>query len=163
MIKSFLYITACAIVFLLLMTFYSGQFSSKSATVFEWQKSVKVYFVDIKKAESTSCEADFVVTRSVPNAETLGPGAISVLLEGPSESEKQTAFSAINPGSLLQKFEVKNGVAYADFNSSLNQNIAGSCTVTAIRSQIEKTLLTLPDIDSVVISINGETEGILEP
>jgi predicted rRNA methylase YqxC with S4 and FtsJ domains len=32
-----------------------------------------------------------------------------------------------------------------------------------VKAQIEKTLTDLSDIDNVVISINGQTEGILEP
>lgn len=33
----------------------------------------------------------------------------------------------------------------------------------AIREQIEKTLLQFETIDDVVISINGETEEVLQP
>jgi spore germination protein GerM len=35
--------------------------------------------------------------------------------------------------------------------------------VMAIREQIEKTLLQFETIDDVVISINGETEEVLQP
>ena len=64
---------------------------------------------------------------------------------------------------MIQKFEIKNKVAYVDFNSNLNKGVGGSCKVIAIKSQIENTLNNLPDIDSVVISVNGKTDGILEP
>jgi hypothetical protein len=50
-----------------------------------------------------------------------------------------------------------------DFGSSFNRGVAGSCRVAAIKAQIETTLNNLPDIDSVVISVNGQTKGILEP
>ena len=143
---------------------YAGTSSRGSvAGAFEWEKEVNVYFIDRQIAETTSCEATVVVKRKVPNAETLGPGAIDMLIKGLSKKESGSYSTAVNSNTLLQKFEIKNGVAYVDFNLSLNNDVTGSCMAVAIRSQIEKTLTDLPDINSVVISVNGETEGILEP
>lgn len=142
---------------------YAGTSSRGSvAGAFEWEKEVNVYFIDRQIAETTSCEATVVVKRKVPNAETLGPGVLDALIKGLSSKESRSLYTSIDPAILLQKFEIKNKVAFVDF-SSLGQNIDGSCKVIAIRSQIEKTLTDLPDINSVVISVNGETEGILEP
>ncbi|MEK7063031.1 MAG: GerMN domain-containing protein [Patescibacteria group bacterium] len=143
---------------------YAGTSSSRGsvAGAFEWEKEANVYFIDRQIAETTSCEATVVVKRKVPNAETLGPGVLDALIKGLSSKESRSLYTSIDPAILLQKFEIKNKVAFVDF-SSLGQNIGGSCKVIAIRSQIEKTLTDLPDINSVVISVNGETEGILEP
>ena len=143
---------------------YAGTSSSRGsvAGAFEWEKEANVYFIDRQIAETTSCEATVVVKRKVPNAETLGPGVLDALIKGLSSKESRSLYTSIDPAILLQKFEIKNKVAFVDF-SSLGQNIDGSCKVIAIRSQIEKTLTDLPDINSVVISVNGETEGILEP
>lgn len=137
--------------------------SNNQAGQFERVKSVNVYFVDKAKAESSSCEADVVIVRQVPNAESLGLGALEALANGLLPDEQGFYYSAINKDTRIQRFEIKNGTAYVDFNSALNKDSGGSCRVIAIRSQIEKTLLDLPDIDSVVISVDGETEGILEP
>lgn len=144
---------------------YAGTSSTRGtvAGAFEWEKEVNVYFVDAEKAKTSSCEADAALKRTIPNAETLGPGTIDALLQGLSSKEALSYYSAISEKVLLQKFEIKNKVAYVDFNGSLNDGVAGSCVVTAIRSQIEKTLTDLPDINSVVISVDGQTEGILEP
>lgn len=162
-LKSFLYIIACAVLFLVLVKVFDGSNSSNSANAFEWEKQVNVYFVDLEKAKTSSCEADMAVPRTILNAETFGPGAIEALIKGPTADEEKLYYSAIKTDTLLQKFEIKDRVAYVDFNSSLNEGVAGSCNVIAIRSQIENTLVNLPDIDSVVISVNGQTEGILEP
>ncbi len=162
--KYFVYIVACAVVFLFLVnTFENHKDSTSVASAFEWEKVVNVYFVDSAKAETSDCTANVGIERKVLNAETLGPGALSALIEGLKPEEQSAYFSAINPATLIQKFEIINGTAYVDFSSALSDGVAGSCSVLAIRSQIENTLLALPDIDSVVISINGETEGILEP
>ncbi len=163
-IKYIVYVVACALVFLFIAKTFSA--SSKGpvvASAFEWEKPVSVYFVESAQAEDSSCVASAQVQRIVPNAETLGPSALAALIEGPKGQEADKYFSAINPKTLIQKFEITNGVASVDFSSDLGQGVAGSCNVVAIRSQIENTLLALPDIDKVVISINGETIGILEP
>lgn len=164
-IKSFIYIIACAIVFLVLVKFYGGSIKSESAIAFEWEKPINVYFIDANLAKTKSCEATIALKRIVPNAETLGLGAIEALIKGLTKEESMADqyVNSVNPNTIIQKFEIKNGVAYIDFNNSLSSGIAGSCKVAAIRSQIERTLVDLPDIDSVVISINGQTEGILEP
>ena len=144
---------------------YAGTSSSRGsvAGAFEWEKEINVYFIDSQALETSSCEATVALQRKVPNAETLGPGAIDMLIKGLSKKESGSYSTAVNSNTLLQKFEIKNGVAYVDFNLSLNNDVTGSCMAVAIRSQIEKTLTDLPDINSVVISVNGETQGILEP
>ena len=88
--------------------------------------------------------------------------ALYTLLEGPAEKEVEEGYiTAISTGTTLHSFYVENGVAYADFSNELDAS--GSATVMMIRSQIEKTLLQFEDIIEVVISIEGETEEILEP
>ncbi len=167
-VKYFLYIAGSVFVFILLIkSVYTTGLDANKASAFEWEKQVNIYLIDKNKVtESTDCTQVIPVSRTVLNAETLGPGALEALLKGPTMEEAEMGMvyeSAIKEGTLLQKFEVKNGVAFVDFNSTFNEGVAGSCTVLAIRSQIENTLNALPDIDSVVISVNGETEGILEP
>lgn len=165
MFKSFFYIVACAVVFLILIKVYDDSVPSQSAVAFEWEKTVDVYFVDKMDTKTKSCEATLPLKRTVLNAETLGPGAIEALIKGLTAEEVGSGkyLSSVNSKTLLQKFEIKNRVAYVDFGDALNKGVVKSCTVVAIRSQIENTLNALPDIDSVVISINGKTSGTLEP
>lgn len=161
--KSFLYIIGSAIVILVLLKSYGGSLVSNSATAFEWQKQVAVYFGNETKGSSEDCAKVFPVSRTILNAETFGPGALEALLNGVGEGEQMKGyFTSINSEVLIQKFEIKNKVAYVDFNARFGE-VGGSCTVIAIKSQIENTLNNLTDIDSVVMSVNGQTEGILEP
>lgn len=160
--KSISYLIACAAVFAAVVAF-SGS-GSEPATAFEWEKKVNVYFLNSDPDSDENCSKVFPVSRTVLNAETLGPGALEALLRGVSESEKALGYwTALNEDVLVQKFEIKEGVAYVDFDPRFNEGVAGSCKVTAIKSQIENTLNNLPDIDAVVISVNGQTEGVLEP
>jgi len=164
MMKYFAYILACSLLFLLIFRSYSDKPNTQNvASTFEWEKSVDIYVVDRSIAETSSCEARATLKRKILNAETFGPGALGALIKGLTLEEDKQYYSSIDPQTLIQKFEIIGRVAYVDFSSKLNEGVAGSCMVEAIRSQIENTLTALPDIDSVVISINGQTEGILEP
>jgi len=168
MLKYFGYILACILLFLVITgAFPGGQDISpgvpNTATSFEWKKEVSIFVVDRALAETSSCEATARLVRRIPNAETLGPGALQALIMGLSVEEEADYWSAINKDTLIQKFEIIGGVAYVDFSAELNSGIAGSCNVVAIRSQIENTLVALPDINSVILSVDGQIEGILEP
>lgn len=163
--KSFIYIVACISVFFALVKIYNNtEPALNSASVFEWKKVVNIYFPNSSMGSNEDCNKVFPVSRPVINAETFGPGALEELLAGPNGADKgNDYFTSINSGVMVQKFEVIDSVAYVDFNSRLNEGVGGSCRVSSIRAQIEKTLSDLPDIDSVVISVDGKTEGILEP
>lgn len=164
-LKSFVYIAACTAVFVLLTSYYDDLFQSGQAVAFEWEKPVNVYFIDRGLLETTDCTASVPLRRMVPNAESLGLGALDALIKGLTDAELQEGryVSGLNKNISIRSFEVQSGVAYVDFNENLNNEVAGACAVTAIRSQIENTLIDLPDIDSVVISVNGDKEQILEP
>lgn len=162
MLKYFLYIIVGALVLIVLVK--TAGPSSNSANAFEWEKQVNVYFGNSQMGSSEDCSKVFPVSLSILNAETFGPGALEALLKGVSPQEKEAGYStSLNDKILIQKFEIKDKVAYVDFNSNFNKGVAGSCKVQAIKAQIETTLNNLPDIDSTIISVNGETKGILEP
>lgn len=160
--KSFIIIIVCAITFYTI-AFFFGQKKTNEAVAFEWEKNVKVYFVDRNQVRETSCEANSFVERTVINAETLGPGAIEALIMGLTAEENEYLVTSINSKTNMLRFELIDGVAYVDFDKNLNDGIGGSCMVVSIKTQIENTLLDLPEINQVVISVEGETEGILEP
>lgn len=160
----FFLVAVCILAIILAFKFLGQSQGPKSASAFEWEKSVSVYFGNTKMGSSEDCAKVFPLARTILNAETFGPGALEALLQGPTQAEKgEGYFTSLNEGILIQKFETKDQVAYVDFNAKLNEGVAGSCRVQNIKSQIETTLNSLPDIDSVVLSVNGESQGILEP
>lgn len=162
-LKYFLYVLVCVVILFAFAKVFNV-YTPNSAIAFEWEKSVNVYLGNSTMGSNEDCSKVFPVSRTIPNAETFGPGSLEVLLKGVSAEEKGTGyFTSINDGTMIQKFEIKDKVAYVDFNSRFNEGVAGSCKVTSIKSQIENTLNNLPDINSVVISVDGQTEGILEP
>jgi len=120
--------------------------------------TLKIYF-GIQGEDD--CSKVQYIERTVPKTAEVAKAALTELLRGPVEDPK--LITSINPDTKLNSVIIRNGTAYADFNSGLNKDIGGSCRVTAIRAQITETLKQFPTIKNVVISVNGETEAILEP
>ncbi len=128
----------------------------------EGDKEISVYFLDIKGQQEELVE----VKRTIPHEPGISYpfAAINQLLNGPTEDESERGiFSMINPGTVVYDLTIEDGVAIVDFNEKLQEGVAGSASVMAIRNQIERTLLQFDDINEVVISINGESELILQP
>lgn len=126
--------------------------------------TVKVFFGKRQNGAGGDCGAVFARERTIPKTQAVGRAAIGQLLLGPTEEELAQGYStAINPGVKVQTFSIQHGVAFADFDEQLEQGVAGSCLVTAIRAQISETLKQFPTVTEVVILINGQMEGILQP
>ena len=122
--------------------------------------NIKLYFVQVIDGQEEIVE----VERSVPYTIATGRAAIEELLRGPLPHEEAEGLSSmIKEGTDLQSINIQNGVAFVDFNEKLQEGVAGSAWVMAIRGQIEKTLLQFDTVEEVVISIDGRTEDILQP
>jgi len=126
---------------------------------------LKVYFNNENMDPEFSCNKVFAVDRIIPKTSAAARAAIEELLKGPIESEKaQGYFTSINPGVKIQSLSINSqGVARIDFDEQLEFQVGGSCRVSAIRAEITETLKQFPSVKSVIISINGRTEDILQP
>lgn len=125
---------------------------------------VKAYFVNNALDPNISCSQVFPIVRLVPKTEAVAKAAVLELLKGPTNPEKQSGYeTALNAGVRINGITIVNGVATVDFDNALDANVAGSCRVGLIRAQIEKTLKQFPSVSSVVISVAGRTEDILQP
>ena len=135
-----------------------------------WQKvypktlKVKVYFNNNKLDPEFSCNKVFPVEREVSKTQAVARAALEELLKGSSEKEKvEGFFTSINPGVKIQSLVIENGTVKVDFDEQLEFQVGGSCRVAAIRAQITQTLKQFPTVNSVIISIDGRTEDILQP
>ncbi len=119
---------------------------------------VRLYFYSIKEGleEISFVEREFLI----PEDEKLY--TLSRLIEGPTKEEQEKGYqTAIEEGVKINSLYIEDSVAYADFSYKLDAS--GSARVTMIRDQIEKTLLQFNNVSEVIISIEGETEEILQP
>jgi len=110
------------------------------------------------------CSHTMAVERQVPKTSGVARAALEALLRGATQEEINQGFiSNINSGVRIYSLTIENGVAKVDFDEQLEFQVGGSCRVAAIRAQITDTLKQFPTVNSVMISINGRTEDILQP
>lgn len=113
--------------------------------------------------QTLECEKTYPVTRVVPKTITPARTALDLLLAGPTDEEKEAGyFSAIPKGVTLKSIVIEKNIARADF-AKANWPTGGSCLVSAVRSEIENTLKQFATVKEVSISVEGKTEGVLEP
>jgi spore germination protein GerM len=127
--------------------------------------TVRIFFGNSKfNSETLDCSKTFSVDRVITKTEVVGQAALSELLKGPTENEKQSGyFSSINSNVKINSLKIINGVAKVDFDKQLENAAGGSCRVSAIRAQISDTLKQFSSVKDVIISIAGRTEDILQP
>lgn len=128
--------------------------------------SLFVYFTTPETAGKTDLDCRHVepVERQVNKTLAVGRVALEELIKGPTDAEKVDGFlSNINKNTKINSLKIENGVAKVDFSPDLEFQVGGSCLVSTIRAQIEKTLMQFETVDSVEISIDERTEDILQP
>jgi spore germination protein GerM len=124
--------------------------------------NVTVYYSNFDRG-GDDCEAVFPITRQIPRTEQVVRAALEQLFRGPTPSEIGEGYTSNIPDNVrVNNVTIEEGVARADFSEELN-NIAGSCAVQSVRSQINQTLRQFTGVDDVIISVNGRTEDALQP
>ena len=114
--------------------------------------------------------------------------ALDSLLAGPSAAEAAQGFRSAFPDTLeilrhrmrrvvagddqphkgrhveIQKLEVRaNGILYVSFSPEINAYDHGATRVCAIVRQVQETVRQFPQFKDVMIAVDGETEGTLQP
>lgn len=127
--------------------------------------AVKVYFGRPVAGDlETECEHVVAVGRTLDKTEAIARAALEELFKGVTEQEKTLGYiTSINSGVKIQKLTIENQVAKIDLSKELEQAVGGSCRVAAISAQIRETLKQFPTVNSVIISVDGRTEDILQP
>lgn len=126
--------------------------------------TLSIYFGNSDLNPEADCSKVFPVEREVQETKAVARAALSELLEGPTEEEKEEGyFTSINEGVEIQSLAVEEGMARVDFSERIEDEVGGSCRVTSIRAQIEETLKQFPTVEEVVISVDGEVEEALQP
>lgn len=125
---------------------------------------IEVYFTNSKLDSENTCAKVFTNKRQILKTQEVAYMSLYQLIQGPNIGELSEGYDTGLPGNvLINSVTIRDGTAFADFDEGLEYGLAGSCRVTAIRSQIEATLKQFPTIKNVVISVNGRTEDILQP
>ncbi len=127
--------------------------------------AAKVYFRMTGFDAQESCATVLPVERTVSSKTAIYRAVIDELVRGPSEAERTAGYATSLPSGVTLKSVAADadGVVTADFTSSLERGVAGSCRVTAIRAQITSTLKQFPEVRDVIISVNGRVDDVLQP
>lgn len=137
--------------------------SGEKSSVMPEGVNIKVYYFNDSIRKNNNCDEVLPMTRMVFDTKNLAEASLRILLDGPSPANIDSGYvSTIPSGVWLNSIKIEDGVAYADFSKELS-SAAGSCRIFGIKTQIEKTLLQFPTIKSVKISVEGKSEGVLEP
>lgn len=126
--------------------------------------SFKVFFPNNEMSDMMDCSLVFPIVREVPYTVAVGRAALEELFKGLAGTEPDDGyFTNIPNGVTIQSLTINDGVASVDLSSELEEGVGGSCRVTSIRAQITETLKQFTTVDTVIISIDGRTEDILQP
>jgi len=129
---------------------------------------VGIFYSNINQdPELLNCDQVYPAQRIVQfNGQQLLINVLEMLFSGVTEEEMAQGFVNNLPeeGVRVQSLDLaEGGILKIDFNQALQEDISGSCRVQAIQAQIVKTLIQFSGIEKIEISIDGETEGILQP
>jgi hypothetical protein len=127
-------------------------------------RGMSVYFTNsVKNPGASDCSRVYPVSRRVAGTSAVARAALDQLLRGPTADEARQGYGTEIPrGTTLRDVRIEGGTATADFSAELNR-AAGSCSVTAARAQIERTLRQFSSVKSVVIAVNGDSREVLQP
>lgn len=131
------------------------------------EESVNIYFNNSKLDPNISCNKVFPVTRKLILNDDFDRTVRLVLEQlffGPTQQEIADGYSTSLPGNVkINSISFTDGEIKVDFDNQLQAGIGGSCRVVSIRTQLTETLMDLPGVDSVILSINGDINDILQP
>ncbi len=131
------------------------------------EEMVNIYFNNNKLDPNISCNKVFPVERKLilnDDFERTVRLTLEQLFFGPTQKEIADSYNTSLPMNVkINKVSLTDGELTVDFDNQLQASVGGSCRVAAIRVQITETLMGLPGVDSVLISINGRMEDILQP
>ena len=124
---------------------------------------VKAFFTT--EATADDCAVVEAVERRIPKTSAVGSAAIEQLLAGPTIDEAEEGFgTSINSGVTMNRLVIEDGVATVEFDEMFEAGMGGSCRVTAVRAQVEQTLMQFSTVQSVVILVEGtEPDEVLQP
>ncbi len=123
---------------------------------------VKVYFVK-QSTNMSDCSKVAPITRYITKTPQVAGATLAQLISGPSREEKKLGYvSEIPSDSWVYSIAITNGFALVNFSKEIDVG-GGSCHKTALRAQIEKTLLQFPTVKTVEIQVEGNSATALQP
>lgn len=126
--------------------------------------TIKVFYPNEKLSNIEDCSLVYPIVREISYTTEIGMASLDELFKELNDTDLQQGyFTSIPHGVKVLSLSIDNGVASVDFSKELEDGVGGSCMVSSIRAQIEETLMQFSTVDSVNISIEGESYDALQP
>ena len=119
---------------------------------------VQIYFDAPRMSTPATCDLVYPADRRFTTTSALARAALLSLLEGPTlEEQKVGTTSNIPAFTILKTFIIQDKITTIDLFEDGRLSKLSDCEKEGMRAQIEKTLLSFKEIESVVILIDGES------
>lgn len=130
----------------------------------EQTQTVKIYFGNSEKTpEGQECESVYPVERMVVSGNSTAI-AIHEVLKGPSLLEEKANYYTSLPANIPDpEIIINEDSIRLDFSNALEYQVAGSCRVNHIYTQLTQTAKNATNTENIVISIDGRIDDILQP
>src|SRR3990167_8905114 len=116
---------------------------------------VQIYFDAPRMSTPATCELVYPADRRFTTTSALARAALLSLLEGPTiEEQKVGTTSNIPAFTILKTFIIQDKITTIDLFEDGRLSKLSDCEKEGMRAQIEKTLLSFKEIESVVILID---------
>jgi len=117
------------------------------------KKSIRLYFAGEGGTSLVETKRDMVYSSNEP----LEKVVIEQLIAGPGEHE---GYATISPDTKLNTIAIKNGICYVSLDTALVDKPVDVTEETLLYS-IVNSLTSVPGVNKVQISVNGETDRVL--
>lgn len=117
--------------------------------------NVTLYFTDVTGTGLKRYDEDIVYTSNM-SIEKL---VVETLINGPAAVNEPDAYPTISPDAKLLSVTVKDRIAYVNFDEAVREKPYSVQEEVVLYSVVDS-LVSLPGIDKVQISVEGSTEGV---
>ncbi len=117
------------------------------------KKTVRFYFASADGNSLIPSDRDCIFGSN----ESLEKSVMEQLIAGPAQNE---GYATISPDTKINTIAVKNGICYVSLDTAMVDKSVDVSEETLLYS-IVNTLTSLPGINKVQISVNGETDRVL--
>lgn len=126
-------------------------------------RSVPVAFlVEDSDCGDRDSDYEFVDAGVAAGADSDHLLAVLELITGPLGPATASLRTTLPPHGRVHRVEVVDGTAVVDFTPAA-QPPGGSCWVASVVGQIRRTLLAFPDVNEVVLQVDGHTRDVFQP
>ncbi|MCL5017596.1 MAG: GerMN domain-containing protein [Patescibacteria group bacterium] len=125
----------------------------------------QIYFLNKNLDPQMTCLKVFPVLRTASADKLTLKEALNLLLNGLTDKEKEDGYVSNIPENVrINYIKDEGSIVKVDFSKDIENGVAGSCRVTAIKAQIYWTVISFDkNARRVIISVDGNTDNVLQP